>query len=99
MPRKKYKPLEVFDYVASSEAVWRDRKTGILLAPGAVQNWPTKAEEMWIVEEYRALQVSRKAMAEVSSLLDATVKNLMKQGVGVAVTSKKGTLSARHTPS
>ena len=45
------------------------------------------------------LQVSRKAMAAVSSLLDATVKNLIKQGVGVAVTSKKGTLSARHTPS
>ena len=27
---------------------WRDLRTGIRLAPGAIQNWPTKQDEMYI---------------------------------------------------
>lgn len=27
---------------------WRDLRTGIRLAPGAIQNWPTKQDEMYL---------------------------------------------------
>lgn len=45
------------------------------------------------------LQVSRKAMAAVASLLDSAMASLTKNGVLVAAASKKGTLSARHIQS
>jgi hypothetical protein len=38
---------------------WRDRRTGLILAPGAVQNWPTSSELL-------LMKKSRKEMADAA---------------------------------
>jgi hypothetical protein len=65
MTRNIHKPRAVFDYVATSETVWRDRKTGTRLAPGAVQNWPTRETEKWITQQYRVIAEAKKKPAFV----------------------------------
>jgi hypothetical protein len=39
---------------ARGEHVWIDPRTGIRLAPGATQNWPSKSDEQYIKAERRA---------------------------------------------
>jgi hypothetical protein len=51
MTSSHHKPRAVFDFVRTSETTWRDPKTGTRLAPGAIQNWPTREAERWILEE------------------------------------------------
>ena len=63
--KQQYKPLEVFNYVATNEAVWHDRKTGTRLAPGAVQNWPTRESEKWINEQVKMLAEAKKKEAKL----------------------------------
>ena len=46
--KRRNKPPAVFDYQRTNEAVWRDPRTGTILAPGAIQNWPTKADQNFI---------------------------------------------------
>ena len=65
MTRNIHKPRAVFDYVATSETVWRDRKTGTRLAPGAVQNWPTREMEKWIDHQYKVIAEAKKKPAFV----------------------------------
>ena len=56
-----------YNTVAShAENTWRDKRTGLLLAPGAVKNWPTIGEEeqikrdrKWLAELLRAEQILR----------------------------------------
>ena len=31
-----------------AENTWRDLRTGVIMAPGAVRNWPTRAEDVQI---------------------------------------------------
>jgi histone H2B len=45
------------------------------------------------------LQISSKAIMATNALIDALLEDLTKNGVKVAVASKKGTLSARHVQS
>jgi len=57
---KKHKPRAVFDYVATSEVVWHDPTTKLRLAPGAVQNWPTRDAERWIAENIMRIKKERR---------------------------------------
>ena len=66
MPR--YNARAVFDYVRTSESDWRDPTTGIRLAPGAIQNWPTREMERWILEEIKRSKLqARLARAKAAS--------------------------------
>jgi hypothetical protein len=60
MTRNKCKPRAVFDFVRTTEAVWRDPKTGTLLAPGATQNWPTREIERWILTETKRVKLEKR---------------------------------------
>ena len=63
--KQQYKPLAVFNYMATNEAVWHDLKTGTRLAPGAVQNWPTRESEKWINEQVKMLAEAKKKEARL----------------------------------
>ena len=39
---------------------WRDLRTGIRLAPGAIQNWPTKQDEMYLNKLYETIRENDK---------------------------------------
>lgn len=39
----------------TAENVWHDARTGMRLAPGAIQNWPTKQDEKQILYERRMM--------------------------------------------
>lgn len=56
-----YKGLAVFDYERSRENTWRDPRTQIILAPGGIRNWPSKAEEDMIKEEYKLIRMKQAA--------------------------------------
>lgn len=45
--RPTYKPFIVPQNTESTEG-WRDPRTGIRLAPGGTQNWPTNEDEVYI---------------------------------------------------
>ena len=63
--KQQYKPLAVFNYMETNEAVWHDLKTGTRLAPGAVQNWPTRESEKWINEQVKMLAEAKKKEARL----------------------------------
>ena len=44
--------------VTAAENAWRDSRTRVRLAPGAVQNWPTKHEEAAIQKLYAELHAA-----------------------------------------
>lgn len=62
---KMYKPNKHHGNGQSrSENVWRDPRTGIRMAPGAIRNWPTEHELKNMAQwHYRAAQDKRAAMA------------------------------------
>ena len=62
---KHHKPRVVHNFMASVENTWRDQRTGLILAPGAVRNWPTKAEDAMVEQLYCELR----AAAETEKLL------------------------------
>ena len=39
----------------NAEHIWHDARTGMRLAPGAIQNWPTKQDEKQIRYERRMM--------------------------------------------
>lgn len=49
--RSRDKPFILPQNTESTEG-WRDKRTNIRLAPGAVQNWPTKDDEQYLVHIY-----------------------------------------------
>ena len=55
MPTRKLKS-NFWDQGSTCSPVWRDRRTGIVMAPGAVRNWPTRAEEEEMNEENARLR-------------------------------------------
>lgn len=62
---KHHKPKAVHNFMSSNENKWRDPRTGIVMAPGAVRAWPTKAEDAMIEQLYAELR----AAAEAEKLL------------------------------
>ena len=38
--------------LVDAENVWRDPTTGLRLAPGAIQNWPTRKDEAYLKHLY-----------------------------------------------
>lgn len=57
---------------ARGEHVWIDPRTGIRLAPGATQNWPSKSDEQYIKAERRAMV----AIARANALKEAKASSL-----------------------
>ena len=53
---------------ACAEHVWNDRRTGIRMAPGAVQNWPTRGEEKYI-EHTRRLVADVRRQSDVITVI------------------------------
>ena len=45
MPTRRKLKSKLLEQGPICSLVWHDRRTGTVLAPGAVQNWPTRAEE------------------------------------------------------
>ena len=53
-----YKGHAAFNFATSRENTWRDPRTNIILAPGAIRNWPTKAENELIEREYAMIRAA-----------------------------------------
>jgi hypothetical protein len=50
MPARSRRKIPACFYGIEQQSDWRDPRTGIRLAPGAIQNWPTHSELRWIKE-------------------------------------------------
>lgn len=48
---RRNKPLAVHGFATTRENAWRDARTGVVLAPGASRNWPSRADESFIAWE------------------------------------------------
>lgn len=51
--------------------MWRDKRTGTILTPGAVQNWPTPNEEKEMRRERIAMQRKEAEMLALARKLAA----------------------------
>ena len=66
MPRRKRDPRSHWSKGACAEDAWVDGRTGIRMAPGAVQNWPTPTEEKYIRSTHRLVAEVRRQPAFVT---------------------------------
>ncbi len=53
--RGSYKPFIVPQNTETAEG-WRDSRTGLRLAPGAVQNWPSAKDEEYLKGELERMR-------------------------------------------
>ena len=59
MTRNKFSAVHL--HTKYSENTWKDARTGILLAPGGVRNWPTKTESDMIEKEHAQIRAAEAA--------------------------------------
>lgn len=64
--------------------VWRDKRTGTILAPGALQNWPTPREEQQMNAERGALDRHNHAL-----ILEEQKREEQKRAVAELMAKKK----------
>jgi hypothetical protein len=64
------KPREVFDFVTTSDVKWCDPNTGLRLAPGAIQNWPTASTEHWLAQQKKHIRTARAVEQYLASPAD-----------------------------
>lgn len=50
--------------------MWRDKRTGTILAVGAVQNWPTPKEEQQMMHEVAQFQREQRALEKLAAKAD-----------------------------
>lgn len=71
MPSRSRREIPECFHGIEQKSDWRDPRTGLILAPGAIQNWPTQSELRWIKQQ-------RFELAEQIRALKATAESVKK---------------------